>query len=58
LHIVDGSGSMSDYSRVTLQFLHAFAETRGHVATFVFGSHLANVTRALTTRAFDQALRV
>jgi uncharacterized protein with von Willebrand factor type A (vWA) domain len=58
LHIVDSSGSMSDYSRVILHFLHAFAETRSHVATFVFGSHLTNVTRALKTRAFEQALKV
>jgi uncharacterized protein with von Willebrand factor type A (vWA) domain len=49
---------MSDYSRVILRFLHAFAETRGHVATFVFGSRLTSVTRALKTRVPDQALKV
>ena len=33
--LLDISGSMSDYSRVVLHFLHALAETRGRVSTFV-----------------------
>jgi uncharacterized protein with von Willebrand factor type A (vWA) domain len=55
--LVDISGSMSDYSRVVLHFLHTLAEARGHVSTFVFGTRLTNVTRALKTRDPDEALK-
>ncbi|MCC6947650.1 MAG: VWA domain-containing protein [Bradyrhizobiaceae bacterium] len=54
--LVDISGSMSDYSRVLLHFLHALAESRGRVSTFLFGTRLTNVTRALKTRDPDAAL--
>lgn len=55
--LLDISGSMSDYSRVVLHFLHALAESRGGVSTFLFGTRLTNVTRALRTRDPDAALR-
>jgi uncharacterized protein with von Willebrand factor type A (vWA) domain len=55
--LLDISGSMSDYSRVVLHFLHALAERRGGVSTFLFGTRLTNVTRALRTRDPDAALR-
>ncbi len=55
--LLDISGSMSDYSRVVLHFLHALAESRGGVSTFLFGTRLTNVTRALKTRDPDAALR-
>ncbi|HLL28195.1 MAG TPA: VWA domain-containing protein [Xanthobacteraceae bacterium] len=54
--LVDISGSMSDYSRVVLHFLHALTEARGNVATFLFGTRLTNVTRALARRDPDAAL--
>jgi uncharacterized protein with von Willebrand factor type A (vWA) domain len=54
--LVDISGSMSDYSRVVLHFLHTLAESRGRVSTFVFGTRLTNVTRALRARDADAAL--
>jgi hypothetical protein len=54
--LVDISGSMSDYSRIVLQFLHALGESRGRVSTFVFGTRLTNVTRALKARDPDAAL--
>jgi uncharacterized protein with von Willebrand factor type A (vWA) domain len=54
--LLDISGSMTEYSRVVLHFLHALAETRGRVSTFLFGTHLTNVTRALRTRDPDAAL--
>jgi uncharacterized protein len=54
--LLDISGSMSDYSRIVLHFLHALAENRGHVSTFLFGTRLTNVTRALRTRDPDAAL--
>ena len=54
--LLDISGSMSDYSRVVLHFLHAMTEARGHVSTFLFGTRLTNVTRALKARDPDAAL--
>jgi uncharacterized protein len=54
--LLDISGSMSDYSRIVLHFLHALAEQRGGVSTFLFGTRLTNVTRALKTRDPDAAL--
>jgi uncharacterized protein with von Willebrand factor type A (vWA) domain len=54
--LLDISGSMSDYSRVALHFLHALAEARGRVSTFLFGTRLTNVTRALKARDPDAAL--
>jgi hypothetical protein len=54
--LLDISGSMSEYSRIVLHFLHALAETRGGVSTFLFGTRLTNVTRALKTRDPDAAL--
>jgi uncharacterized protein with von Willebrand factor type A (vWA) domain len=55
--LLDFSGSMSEYSRVVLHFLHALAESRGGVSTFLFGTRLTNVTRAVRTRDPDAALR-
>jgi hypothetical protein len=54
--LLDISGSMSEYSRVVLHFLHTLAESRGRVSTFLFGTRLTNVTRALRTRDPDAAL--
>ncbi|UOM34953.1 VWA domain-containing protein [Acuticoccus sp. I52.16.1] len=53
--LCDISGSMADYSRVMLHFLHALGERR-RVSTFLFGTRLTNVTRALTRRDPDEAL--
>jgi uncharacterized protein len=54
--ICDISGSMSDYTRVFLQFLHALTDKRRRVDTFLFGTRLTNVTRALKARDIDEAL--
>ncbi|MBY0532867.1 MAG: VWA domain-containing protein [Xanthobacteraceae bacterium] len=54
--LVDISGSMSDYSRPLLQFFHMLTMKRRNVATFLFGTRLTNVTRALKTRDPDDAL--
>lgn len=53
--LCDISGSMADYSRVILHFLHALSEKR-KVTTFVFGTRLTNVTRQLARRDPDEAL--
>jgi uncharacterized protein with von Willebrand factor type A (vWA) domain len=54
--IADISGSMSEYSRIFLHFLHALMESRRHVHAFVFGTRLTNVTRQLRSRDPDEAL--
>ncbi|MEM8853244.1 MAG: VWA domain-containing protein [Pseudomonadota bacterium] len=53
--LCDISGSMADYSRIVLHFLHALGERR-RVSTFLFGTRLSNVTRALNRRDPDEAL--
>jgi hypothetical protein len=54
--LLDISGSMSQYSRVFLHFLHALTDARKRVNTFLFGTRLTNVTRALKARDPDEAL--
>jgi uncharacterized protein with von Willebrand factor type A (vWA) domain len=54
--LLDISGSMSQYSRLFLHFLHALTETRKNVTTFLFGTRLTNITRALKARDPDEAL--
>ncbi|HMM63202.1 MAG TPA: VWA domain-containing protein, partial [Mesorhizobium sp.] len=54
--LADISGSMSQYSRVFLHFLHALAEKRRRTHAFVFGTRLTNLTRQLRNRDPDQAL--
>jgi uncharacterized protein with von Willebrand factor type A (vWA) domain len=38
--LVDISGSMAEYSRIFLHFLHALTEKRRRVHSFVFGTRL------------------
>lgn len=54
--ICDISGSMSDYTRIFLHFLHAMTDARTRVHTFLFGTRLTNVTRALRHKDPDEAL--
>ncbi|SEB34945.1 hypothetical protein SAMN05216452_0165 [Nitratireductor aquibiodomus] len=54
--LVDISGSMSQYSRVFLHFLHALTEKRRRVHSFTFGTRLTNITRALSRRDPDEAM--
>jgi uncharacterized protein with von Willebrand factor type A (vWA) domain len=54
--LLDISGSMSDYTRLFLHFLHAITDARKRVHTFLFGTRLTNVTRALKSRDPDDAL--
>lgn len=54
--ICDISGSMTQYSRMFLHFLHALTESRGRVSSFVFGTRLTNVTRQIRARDPDEAL--
>ncbi|MGM0661544.1 MAG: vWA domain-containing protein [Pseudomonadota bacterium] len=58
--LCDISGSMSQYSRMVLHFLHAVANQKGagwaNVHAFTFGTQLTNITRHLATRDVDAAL--
>uniref|UniRef100_UPI000A79DDDD vWA domain-containing protein n=1 Tax=Aureimonas sp. AU40 TaxID=1637747 RepID=UPI000A79DDDD len=54
--LADISGSMSQYSRLFLHFLHAVTARRRRVHTFLFGTRLTNVTRELSRRDPDEAV--
>ncbi|MCV2869575.1 VWA domain-containing protein [Defluviimonas sp. WL0002] len=58
--LCDISGSMSQYSRMILHFLHAVANHKGagwaKVHAFTFGTRLTNITRHLAQRDVDAAL--
>jgi uncharacterized protein with von Willebrand factor type A (vWA) domain len=54
--LLDISGSMSEYTRLFLHFLHAVMDARKRVSVFLFGTRLTNVTRSLRARDPDQAL--
>jgi uncharacterized protein with von Willebrand factor type A (vWA) domain len=54
--LLDISGSMSQYTRLFLHFLHAITDERKRVTTFLFGTRLTNVTRAIRARDPDEAL--
>ncbi|TYC56457.1 VWA domain-containing protein [Rhodobacterales bacterium] len=54
--LCDISGSMSQYSRLLLHFLHALTGERRDVHTFLFGTRLTNVTRQLRMKDPDEAL--
>jgi uncharacterized protein with von Willebrand factor type A (vWA) domain len=54
--LLDISGSMSQYTRLFLHFLHAVTDARKRVHTFLFGTRLTNVTRALARKDPDEAL--
>jgi uncharacterized protein with von Willebrand factor type A (vWA) domain len=47
---------MSQYTRLFLHFLHGVTDARKRVSTFLFGTRLTNVTRALKARDPDEAL--
>ncbi len=59
--LCDISGSMSQYSRMVLHFLHAVANEKGagwaKVHAFTFGTRLTNISRHLATRDVDAALK-
>ena len=55
--ICDISGSMEAYSRFLLRFAHALTRAGARVETFVFGTRLTRITRELTHRNPDEALK-
>ncbi len=58
--LCDISGSMSQYSRIILHFLHTVSNAKGagwaKVHAFIFGTRLTNITRHLHQRDVDAAL--
>ena len=58
--LCDISGSMSQYSRAVLHFVHAVSNAKGQgwaqVHAFTFGTRLTNITRHLRSRDVDAAL--
>ena len=54
--LLDISGSMSQYTRLFLHFLHAVTEREKRVTTFLFGTRLTNITRSIRQRDPDEAL--
>lgn len=56
--IADISGSMSQYTRIFLHFMHVLTERRRRVHTFLFGTRLSNITRAMRHRDPDEAIAI
>jgi uncharacterized protein len=54
--LLDISGSMSQYTRLFLHFLHSVTDARKRVHSFLFGTRLTNITRALKAKDPDEAL--
>jgi len=55
--LCDISGSMAPYSRALLRFMHAGVVSGEPLEAFVLGTRLTRVTRELTTRDPDSALK-
>ncbi len=54
--LCDISGSMKNYSKILLHFLHSITHKQEQVSTFLFGTQLTNVTRELRQRDINTAL--
>jgi uncharacterized protein with von Willebrand factor type A (vWA) domain len=55
--VVDVSGSMEPYARALLRFAHAAVVARAKVEVFVLGTRLTRLTKHLTSRDPDAAIR-
>ncbi len=55
--LCDVSGSMEPYARALLRFLHVAVAGQGHVEAFAVGTRLTRLTRQLSSRDPDAALR-
>ena len=54
--LCDISGSMENYTRMLLHFVHAITNDRDRVHAFLFGTRLTDITRHLRHRDVDVAL--
>lgn len=55
--LLDVSGSMEPYARALIRFVHAAVVGRTKVEAFALGTRLTRITRELSTRDPDNALR-
>lgn len=55
--LLDVSGSMESYARALIRFLHAATASRNRVEAFTMGTRLTRITRHLSDRDPDAALR-
>jgi uncharacterized protein with von Willebrand factor type A (vWA) domain len=55
--LIDISGSMEPYARALLRFVHAAVAGRQKVEAFALGTRLTRITRELSSRDPDDALR-
>jgi len=55
--LLDVSGSMEQYARALIRFVHAATVARGRVEAFTLGTRLTRITRQLSSRDPDAALR-
>jgi len=55
--LLDVSGSMEPYARALVRFVHAAVAGRQRVEAFTLGTRLTRITRELTSRDPDRALR-
>jgi uncharacterized protein with von Willebrand factor type A (vWA) domain len=55
--LLDVSGSMEPYARAFVRFLHAAVVSRRHVEAFALGTRLTRITRELSSRDPDAAIR-
>jgi len=56
--LCDISGSMEQYSRVMLHFIHALTQRHPAVTSFLFGTQLTNITRQMRHRDGDEAVQL
>ena len=56
--LVDVSGSMEAYARPLLRFVHAAVAARGRIEAFALGTRLTRMTRELSRRDPDEAMRL
>ena len=56
--LCDISGSMARYAQILLHFLHAVANDRDRVHSFLFGTRLSNITRQLKARDPEVAFQL
>ncbi|WP_085907557.1 vWA domain-containing protein [Kiloniella majae] len=54
--LCDISGSMSEYSRMLLHFVHSLGSARDRIHSFTFGTELHNITRQMKYKDVDEAL--
>ena len=55
--LCDVSGSMEQYSRVLLHFIHSLTQNHPSVHSLLFGTHLTNITRLTRYLDVDEAVQ-